>query len=444
MIAPSPLPGTNASSVAPAYEELAARFRPIFERIAKDTLHREKTRELPFAAVGWLREAGFGAVRVPSSCGGSGATLPQLFRLLVELAEADSNLSQLLRAHFAFVEGRLNNPEPAVHEFWFPKIAGGMIVGAAMSERAETTGGKTTLSQEGNGQWVLNGQKYYCTGAIYADWIAAGAMDGNDRVSIAFPADLPGVVREDDWDGFGQRLTGSGTTTFDGVKIAPEYILRRFSDGDHNFESYIKAFYQLVLLATLAGIARAAVRDGVTFVQGRTRTFGIPGASSPRTDPLVQRVIGRLSSLSFGADAAVGEAAAALEELYQARLSGDADEAKHISVEIKAFQAQQIVIDLVLEATTLLFEVGGASATSQTRAFDRHWRNARTVASHNPAIQRERAIGDYRLNGTAPDLVWRTAFGEKHKATCAENGTSAFDLTPASGQSTHFLSRTAS
>jgi len=50
---------------------------------------------------------------------------------------------------------------------------------------------------------------------------------------------------------------------------------------------------------------------------------------------------------------------------------------------------------------------GCVSATSLTRSFDRHWRNARTVASHNPAIYRERAIGDYYLNGQKPDAAWR-------------------------------------
>lgn len=401
-----------SSAVAPDYEELARRFRPIFGRIAEGALQREHTRTLPFEEVGWLREAGFGALRVPQVYGGAGATLPQLFRLLTELAEADSNLSQILRAHFAFVEGRLSNHDANVHEFWFPRLVKGDLFGAAMSERAETTGGNTTLTKEGE-QWILNGQKYYCTGTLYADWIAAGAIEGEDRVSLAIPANLSGVVREDDWDGFGQRLTGSGTTKFHAVLVAPEHITRRFSDGDSNFDCYIKAFYQLVLLSTLAGIARAVVRDATAFVQGRTRAFGVPGTSSPRTDPLVQRVVGRLASLSFAADSIVEGATVALEGLYQARLRDEADEASHVATEIKAFQAQQTVIGLVLESTTLLFEVGGASATSETRAFDRHWRNARTVASHNPAIYRERAIGDYLLNGTIPDAAWRAAFGKK-------------------------------
>jgi alkylation response protein AidB-like acyl-CoA dehydrogenase len=57
---------------------------------------------------------------------------------------------------------------------------------------------------------------------------------------------------------------------------------------------------------------------------------------------------------------------------------------------------------MVLTETTELFEVGGASAVGKERALDRHWRNVRTIASHNPAVQRKRAIGDHVLNGRAP------------------------------------------
>jgi alkylation response protein AidB-like acyl-CoA dehydrogenase len=165
----------------------------------------------------------------------------------------------------------------------------------------------------------------------------------------------------------------------------------------------LTAFYQTVHLATLAGIARAVLRDGVAFVQGRTRTFGVAGQSSPRDNPLVHRVVGRLASLAYSAEALVESVAAALDRVHRARIAGVATTEDYIAVDIQAYQAQQIVLEQVLEAATLLFEVGGASATSEARRLDRHWRNARVVASHNPAIQREAAVGNYHLNGTAPE-----------------------------------------
>ncbi len=397
------------SNDSPVWEELAAKFRPVFARIAEGAVEREQKRSLPYSEVEWLREAGFGAVRIPKSYGGLGATLPQLFRLLTELGEADSNLSHLLRGHFAFLEWRLNVRDPASHERWFRSVANGTLFGYAMAERAEHTGGSAQLLRE-NGKFFIDGTKYYSTGTLYADWIIVAVLDGEERVSVAVPVHAPGVTRLDDWDGFGQRLTGSGTTKFDRVQIPPEQILRRFGPLDFT-QSYQKAFLQLVLLASVAGIGRAIVRDATAFVRPRTRAFGIPGKSSPKDDPLVQRVIGKISSFAFSAESLVQRVAQNLEELYQLARRDQATEADYIRAEIEAYQAQQIVLPQILESATLLFEVGGASATSEARRLDRHWRNARTAASHNPAIHREAAIGDYLLNGTLPDKAWREAFG---------------------------------
>ena len=391
---------------ATSYRALQARFKPLFEQIGEGAVAREQQRELAFEAVGLLRDAGFTALRVPLAHGGAGVSLPVLFRLLIDLAEADSNLPQIVRAHFGFVEGRLSSREPASQDYWFAKVVAGQLWGAAMAERSASSTNSVTLEAVADG-WRLNGEKYYCTGTIYADWVAAVAMHDKDFVSVVVAVDSPGVTREDDWDGFGQRLSGSGTTRFDQVAVPEQHVLRRFKPGELRAESYISAFYQLFHLATLAGIARAALRDATAFVQGRTRAFGVPGQSSPKDDPLVQRVIGRLSSLAYASETLVVAAAEVLEDVHQAELSDTAQEADYVEADIRTFQAQQVVLEQVLEATTLLFEVGGASATSQARRLDRHWRNARTLASHNPAIYRERALGNYYLNGVSPGAAWR-------------------------------------
>ena len=70
------------------YEQLAATFRPIFARIAQGAAAREQNRILPDEQIRWLKEAGFGTVRIPREKGGWGASLPQLIALLIELAHA--------------------------------------------------------------------------------------------------------------------------------------------------------------------------------------------------------------------------------------------------------------------------------------------------------------------------------------------------------------------
>ncbi|WP_374414794.1 acyl-CoA dehydrogenase family protein [Novosphingobium colocasiae] len=396
-VAKTPLP--------PTYEELTGRFRPIFARIAESAVSREIERRLPHEEVNWLREAGFGAIRIPVAEGGSGATIAQLFRLLVELGEADSNLVQILRAHFAFVEIRLNDDDPDVRRKWFERIVAGNLVGAAMAERTSATETTLDLVREGD-RYRLNGRKYYCTGTLYADWVSAAAKDGDARVSVLVPTDAPGVSRIDDWDGFGQRLTGSGSTVFENVQVDEEQILRRFNPGEFRADSYITAFYQQFHLAALAGIARAVRRDAVAFVQTKTRTFGVPGHTDPRNDPLVQRVVGKIASQAFAAEAIVESASAALDEAYASYLAGDPEDALYLEADRRAYQGQQVLVHLVPEIASLLFEVGGSSATQEGRRLDRHWRNARTLGSHNPAILRERVLGDHFLNGTDFRKQW--------------------------------------
>jgi alkylation response protein AidB-like acyl-CoA dehydrogenase len=205
------------------------------------------------------------------------------------------------------------------------------------------------------------------------------------------------------------------------VRVEGGQILHRFKASEPRRNTIVTAYYQTVHLATLAGIARAVLRDGVAFVQGRTRTFGVPGRSSPRDNPLVHRVVGRLASLAFAAESVVDAVSAALENVHRARAEGRATADDYIALDIQVYKAQQIVIEQVLEASTLLFEVGGASATSEARRLDRHWRNARVIASHNPAIQREAAVGDFHLNGTAPNERFSLAHAKDETANLRDD-----------------------
>ncbi|MGI1846866.1 acyl-CoA dehydrogenase family protein [Rhodococcus sp. SJ] len=386
-------------------DELRERFRPTFDRIAEGAVQREHERRLPFHEVQWLREARFGALRVPVEFGGFGATIRQLFDLLIDLlidlAAAESNLPQALRVHWSFVEDqRLAGDGRARH--WLAAAADGTLVGNAITEPGVGAADRyrTTLTRKG-GDWVLDGIKYYSTGSLYADHILVAADRDGERVSVLVDARQEGVEQTDDWDGFGQRLTASGTTTFTGVVVPEDRILGPGYGAPGR--TYATAYLQLVQLAVLAGIARRAEADAVDWVRARTRTFTHAVADLPRHDPLVQQVIGKLSAAAFGARAAVLAVADDLDVL----LDAGADDPELLDrAEASAARAQSVVIGLVLDATAQLFEVGGASITSSEAALDRHWRNARTVAAHNPLIYKQQAVGAHVLNGDPLPYAW--------------------------------------
>jgi alkylation response protein AidB-like acyl-CoA dehydrogenase len=394
-----------------AYEALAKRFRPVFAQIADGATAREVGRLLPFDEIELLRNAGFGAATVPVEFGGAGASVVDLFRLLIELGEADSNLPQLLRAHFASVDGWLTRPNDDRRERWLTRVAEGALLGNATHERsAAAVGGFTTQVSRTPAGLRLNGVKHYSTGSLFADWIWVAAVDSDGAtVSLIVAARAPGVTRSDDWDGFGQRLTGSGTTTFVDVVVDPDEL-----DPILPGPTHATALLQLVLLAALVGIGRSALRDAVSFVRSRTRVYSQGLADRASDDPLVQQVVGRLAGLVYSAEATTLEAARTLQAAHEAVIAGGPDAHTHIRrAELAAVQAQSTVTERVLEATTVLFEVGGASATGEARRLDRHWRNARTISSHNPVVYQQRAIGAELLTGDGLLFSWDTGEGSR-------------------------------
>ncbi|OMH24169.1 acyl-CoA dehydrogenase [Tersicoccus phoenicis] len=393
------------------YERVHARFAPILARIAEDALARDQDRTLPHEPVRWLDEAGFGALRVPVEYGGAGVSVETVTRLLIDLAAADSNVAHLYRSHLGFTESLRWQPTP-VRERWYGRIAAGQTVGNASTERGGNALGtlNTTLSRDADGGWRLNGTKYYTTGTIFSDHTrVSAALEGADgRRFAVVPVTADGVRVEDDWDGFGQKLTGTGTAVFTDVLVDDQDVLERVVGSAEAVHE--AAFFQLVLLAVLAGIARAARDDAATIVAGRTRTFNTGSGQLFRDDPLIQQVVGRIAARAFAAEATVLAAARSLDRSLAdapaaVDVGGEPEPATRAQLvaEVDVEQAQVTVPELALAAAQQLFEASGASATSTRKGLDRHWRNAQTVATHNPAVFRARAIGDWFVNGTPPE-----------------------------------------
>ncbi|WP_434922552.1 acyl-CoA dehydrogenase family protein [Glutamicibacter sp. PAEs-4] len=380
------------------YQLLLERFTPVFDRIAQGALQREQQRILPFEQVQWLKDAGFTTLRVPARHGGNPVSHEHLFRLLIELAAADSNVAHLLRSHFSFVETIALQPAD-FQERWFPRVLAGQIFGNAATERGGNALGSTnTRLVATDAGWVLRGQKYYTTGSIFADWIVVMAStDGVEGRQYAIvDRNAPGVQILDDWDGFGQPLTGTGTATFTDVPVPAENIIAR------KVASTLEpAFFQLCLLAVLVGIGQAARDEAAAIVAARTRTFNTGSGGLFRDDAQIQERVGRLAANVFAAEAIVVNAARDLDAALDADLGLD-PEAAYLRAELAVQQAHVTTPQLVLDATGALFDVTGASAVSTTKSLDRFWRNARTVATHNPVAFKARAVGDYFINGTIP------------------------------------------
>jgi alkylation response protein AidB-like acyl-CoA dehydrogenase len=402
----------RARAAAPSSQQLAARFRPIFHRIAVHAAQRENERELAYEPVAWLNAERFGALRVPAEYGGSARRSSSCTTCSSSSAKPTPTCRRSCARTSASSSGCSRRSTRAARPV---DAAGGRRRDLRQrhhrTRRRRAGAMQTTLSRDGDA-WRLDGDKYYSTGTLYADWISVSAQrlnaDGSsDRVIALVPSEAEGVERVDDWRGFGQRLSASGTTRFRNVRVKAENVLLYVRDQP----TPLTAHFQLTHLATLAGIARAIVRDAVAFVQPRKRVYSHGSGDTPREDPLVQQVIGQLASTAFIAASTVQAVARGLGEVDRFRQRGETvPESLLFEVELNTAKAQAGIVDAVLQAGTRLFDIGGASALQEDRRLDRHWRNARTLASHNPTIYKGRVVGDHLLNGARPRPTLKTTW----------------------------------
>ncbi|MEX3644310.1 acyl-CoA dehydrogenase family protein [Mycolicibacterium porcinum] len=391
---------TRIDSVPVTFGSL--ELRDLIAQIGDGVIDRDDRGEPPFAKFDLIRRARLGALRIPVASGGGGATLRELFEVIIALGEADPNVAHSVRNHLGFVENLIRRPR-AEDARWFDRIRNGDLFGISATELGTARAGSpdyryaTAITETPSGL-RLSGEKFYSTGNLYVDWLVVVATDQHgDTVRLIIPADRPGVVIEDDWDGIGQRFTGSGTTRFVDVAVSDEDF---FAPGGFGGDvPYKGTFPQLYLTAVIAGILRRVVRDAAELVRAKRRTFYHAAADNPVDDPILQQSVGVLSSQAFAAEALVLSAAEALGAATEAHGRPDVEETLSLEATLRAAKAKVVIDELANRAASELFDVGGGSTVRRGAHLDRHWRNIRTLAAHNPKTYKAKAIGAYEITG---------------------------------------------
>ena len=392
-----PAPRQQAAPAASDASVLFARAAALLPQIAEGAAGREQARELPYALVRRIAAAGLLTFRIPRAYGGPGASVHDLIRFVIDLAAVDSNIAQALRPNYGIIDGLLFSGSEQERRHWFPLLLAGDIFGNGGVERGGAHGAISARIRPDGEQFRVNGTKYYSTGALFADWIASIALDDDGKEThFIVPRQRAGVELVDDFDTIGQRLTASGTTRFHDAVVRPEEIRPRYIQRDRR--NPVTPLFQLFLAAVHAGIARNALHDAVHFAQHQARPIRHSSADKSVDDPYVQETVGQIASQAYAAEATVLRAADALDAAWADRL-GDA---ALTEASVAVAQAQYFAVEAALRASELAFDVGGASATDRRHNMDRHWRNARTVANHNPRQWKAAASGAWHLKGEGP------------------------------------------
>lgn len=395
----NPHPAPLGQALPPATDPalLFTRAQSLLPQIAEAAAARENARTLPYALVRQIAEAGLLSFRIPKAYGGPGGSVRDVIRFLVELAAVDSNIAQALRPNYGFIDSLLFGQDEAARQRWFPRLLAGHILGNGGLERGGAHGSTAARIWREGQDFRVNGTKYYSTGALYADWISSIALNEDGKeTSFIVPRGRAGVVLVDDFDTSGQRLTASGTTRFDNSFVAADEVRSGFFPRDRR--NPVTPLFQLILAAVEAGIARNALSDAVHFAQKYARPIRHSSAEVSVDDPYVRETVGQIAAQAYAAEATVLRAADALDTAWAEQLSDAA--LTRASVEIA--QAQHFAVEAALKAAELAFDVGGASATDRRHNLDRHWRNARTVANHNPRQWKAAAAGAWHLKGEPP------------------------------------------
>jgi SfnB family sulfur acquisition oxidoreductase len=379
----------DAEALAVA-EELSAK-------LAEGAAARDRDRALPYDEIEQLSQAGLFAITVPNQYGGAGVKSHTVARVIALLSAADGSIGQIPQNHFFMLEGlRLEGTEEQ-KRFFYGRVLAGERLGNALSETGTKTAHDhaTRLTRDGSG-YRLNGQKFYSTGVLFAHWIAVVANDDDNRGVIAFvPRDTKGITIVDDWTGFGQRVTGSGTTLLDDVAVHPFSVLSFQALFD--CPTAMGPFAQIMHAAVEQGIAEAALADTVRFVRAARPWKYAGGAERASDDPYTVAAVGELK-IRVDASSALLERAGAFVD--QAVDNPSVETVASASVAVA--EAKIASTDAALLVASKLIEFGGSNATLAKYNLDRHWRNARTHTVHDPVRWKFHTVGNYWLNGINP------------------------------------------
>jgi alkylation response protein AidB-like acyl-CoA dehydrogenase len=384
----------------PTPAELNRRAAALLPELRRGVEDRERNRILPHDQIRRIAAERLLTFRIPQQYGGPGASVRDVVQFVIDVAAVDSNIAQALRPSYLFLEGLLAGGDEATRKRWLPRYLRGDVFGNAGWEIGSANGViNSRILREGD-QYRVNGSKYYSTGSLYADWVSVAALDENGHeLRFMLPRGRKGLELVDDFDAMGQRLTASGTTNLVDVEVYAEDLIPTPLQADgQSRRSIVTPFAQLFLAAVEAGVARNALADAVEFARHHARPIKHSSAQRSVDDPYVEFSVGEIAAQAYAAEAVVLRAADQVDAAWAAGL----DEESIVRAALDVAQAQYVAAAAALKAAELIFDVGGASTTARKHNLDRHWRNARTVANHNPRHWKAAVVGAWHLKGTPP------------------------------------------
>ncbi|MFO2466193.1 SfnB family sulfur acquisition oxidoreductase [Pseudomonas sp. 15FMM2] len=390
---------SQAVAVITSDEQALIVASDLAEDFRRDSALRDRERRLPLPELEVFSRSGLWGISVPRAYGGASVSNVTLAKVIALIAQADASLGQIPQNHFYALEVLRVNGSPAQQQRLYAEVLAGQRFGNALAELGTRTAHDriTQLTRDGDG-FRISGRKFYATGAIYAQRIPTSVVDENGVQQLAFvPRASQGLTVIDDWSGFGQRTTGSGSVVFDNVWVSAADVIPFQSAFER--PTPVGPLAQILHAAIDTGIARAAFEDALHFVRTKTRPWIDSGNHKASEDPLTLKSFGHLSTRLHATEALLERAGEYLD-----RAQADTHAESIAAASIAVAEARALSSEISLAAGSILFELAGSQATLAEHSLDRHWRNARVHTLHDPVRWKYHAVGNYYLNDQNPPL----------------------------------------
>ena len=377
-------------------EEALEIAHNLAEQFKINSVQRDAERILPFEEIEAYSQSGLWAITVPKEYGGAEVSSYTVAQVIALMSGVDGSIGQIPQNHFYGLEILRNNGTEEQKQKLYAEVLKGARFGNALAEfKTKTAAQRQTAIRKTEQGYVINGEKFYCTGSLFAHRIPTLVVHESEQQFLAFvPRDSEGLTLIDDWSGFGQRTTGSGTVKFDNVQVLEEDVVR--FDTAYSRPTISGPFAQLLHASIETGIARAAFEETLDRVR-QARPWIDSGVDKATDDPLTKLELGRV----------VADVRASEVLLKQAAHSVDAakanpTEARVAKASLDVAKARAHSSETALKASSKLIELAGSRGSQREDGLDRFWRNARVHTLHDASRWKYYFIANYLLNGVLP------------------------------------------
>lgn len=368
--------------------------------LAADALERDLANKPPFTEVEILRRSGLLPLTIPTRFGGAGIDWPTAFEIVQRIARADNSIGQLLGYHYIFQ----SFPYIDLDDERGQALADDCLAQQWLWSSTGTPQGPQATARRVDGGYLVTGKKPFSTGSRVAERIYGRAIvDGGDRLALIIDTASEGVVRHDDWDVLGSRLTATNTIEFRDVLVPDAGVITNLGahDGERRPHQVLTTpAFQLLFAHAYLAAAEGAVLAARDYTLTSARPWFHAEVESAAEDPFIQNHYGSFTAQLQALAAVVDQATTALQWAWDAGEGLTASDRAGVAEQIAA--AKITAHEVSLDVTARIFDVTGARAAGSKYGFDRYWRDVRTHTLHDPVAYKYNELGRYFLNGTEP------------------------------------------